>query len=95
MFVRPVGKHQVGNLSLAALKGTFTQRLGADFELAARVARMVDSNASYKWQMGNEIFLFCFVFDLFFPDVKCSLLPDRSFVNGAAKAATFRSCGSR
>lgn len=59
MFARLVGKHQVGNLLLAALKGTFTQRLGADFELAARVARMVDSNASYKWQMGNEIF-FCF-----------------------------------
>lgn len=64
MFVRLVGKHQVGNLLLAALKGMFTQRLGADFELATRVARMVDSNASYKWQMGNEIF---FVFDLFFP----------------------------
>ena len=73
VFVRLVGKHQVGNLLLAALKGMFTQRLGADFELATRVARMVDSNASYKWQMGNEIF-FCFwsVFSLM-SSAACSL----------------------
>lgn len=85
MFVRLVGKHQVGNLLLAALKGTFMQRLSADFELATCVARMVNLSASYKWQMGNGIFCFWSVV----PDVKCSLFPDWRFVNCAAKPFYF------
>lgn len=62
----------MGNLLLAALKGTFMPRVSADFELATCVARMVDLNASYKWQMGNGIF----VFDLFslMSSAACSLI---------------------
>ena len=62
----------MGNLLLAALKGMFKQRLGADFELATCIASMVDLNASYKWQMGNGIF----VFDLFslMSSAACSLI---------------------
>lgn len=46
MVARLVGKHQVGHLSLAALKGMFMQGRGADSELATCVARMVDLNGS-------------------------------------------------
>lgn len=62
----------MGNLLLTALKGMLIERPTADFELATCAARMVDLNASYKWQMGNGIF----VFDPFSPmsSAACSLI---------------------
>lgn len=76
----------MGNLLPAALKGMFMQRLGADFELATCVARMVGLNGSQsdRWEMR-----FGFFKSVFFPDVKCILFPDWSFIICADKLFAF------
>lgn len=58
MFQRLVGKHQVENLLLAALKGVFMQRLSLDFELATGAGRILYLNADCQWQMEKWIFVF-------------------------------------
>ena len=58
MFVRLLGKHQVGNLLLAALQGMIMQRLGADFELATRIGSMADFKC--QLQVADGKWDFCF-----------------------------------
>lgn len=64
----------------------------AGFELATCFAWVVDLNASNKWQMGNEIFGFCFFLLLMSSTVCCLIVVALTVLPGLL---LLYSCGNR
>ncbi len=89
--MRLVGKRQVGNLLLAALKGMFMQGLGADF----LIGNMRCKGGVFKWQLqvADGKWVLCFWSVLLVSKAACSLI--RALFPALPSLLLSCSCGSR